>query len=308
MKIFIRIFFVLLFIVVVGLIFAGNYFYNYAVVPSEKSFLESDTPGTKVKKSADQEWFEQATGRTDWHLTAEDGLRLRAIYIPSDSPSTKTALVVHGYMGKADTMAAYAKMYHDMGYNVLVPDARGHGRSEGDYIGFGWHERRDMVGWIDEIIQKNGSDETITLFGISMGAATVMMTAGEPLPKNVVSIVEDCGYASVNEELTYQLKELFGLPAFPLIPVTSLVTKVRANYFFGEADVVKQLHKNQLPILFIHGDADTFVPFHMLDEVYEATNGPKEKWVVPGAEHAKSYAVDPEQYRQKVKAFLEKYN
>lgn len=141
-----------------------------------------------------------------------------------------------------------------------------------------------------------------------MGAATVMMTAGEPLPKNVVSIVEDCGYASVNEELTYQLKELFGLPAFPLIPVTSLVTKVRANYFFGEADVVKQLHKNQLPILFIHGDADTFVPFHMLDEVYEATNGPKEKWVVPGAEHAKSYAVDPEQYRQKVKAFLEKYN
>lgn len=169
MKIFIRIFFVLLFIVVVGLIFAGNYFYNYAVVPSEKSFLESDTPGTKVKKSADQEWFEQATGRTDWHLTAEDGLKLRAIYIPSDSPSTKTALVVHGYMGKADTMAAYAKMYHDMGYNVLVPDARGHGQSEGDYIGFGWHERRDMVGWIDEIIQKMVPMKPLHYLGLVWG-------------------------------------------------------------------------------------------------------------------------------------------
>lgn len=86
-------------------------------------------------------------------------------------------------MGNAETMADYAKMYHDLGYNVLVPDARGHGQSEGDYIGFGWHERKDYVQWIDEILAKNGSEETITLYGISMGAATVMMTSGEDLPK-----------------------------------------------------------------------------------------------------------------------------
>lgn len=85
------------------------------------------------------------------------------------------------------------------------------------------------------------------------------------------AIVEDCGYSTVNQELQYQLKELFNLPSFPLVNVTSGITKLRAGYFFGEASAVKQLQKNHLPMLFIHGENDTFVPFSMLDEVYNAT-------------------------------------
>lgn len=149
-------------------------------------------------------------------------------------------------------------------------------KSQGDYIGFGWPDRKDYVQWIEKVLTENGQQEQITLYGVSMGAATVMMTSGEKLPDNVKAIVEDCGYSTVNQELQYQLKELFNLPSFPLVNVTSGITKLRAGYFFGEASAVKQLQKNHLPMLFIHGENDTFVPFSMLDEVYNATQGPKE--------------------------------
>ncbi|MDB7088526.1 alpha/beta hydrolase [Enterococcus mundtii] len=308
MKLWIKILIGMTLLVTVVLVFAGNYFYNYAVVPSEKDFLEGDTPGTTKtnEESSAQSWFANPENRKEWQQTSADGLKLSAIYLPA-TDSHKTAIVAHGYMGNAETMANYAKMFHDLGYNVLVPDARGHGKSEGDYIGFGWHERKDYVKWIDQVLETNGQSEEIVLYGISMGAATVMMTSGEPLPTNVKAIIEDCGYSSVNEELAYQLNELFSLPPFPLIQVTSLMTKIRAGYFFGEADAIKQLEKNQLPMLFIHGDADTFVPYEMLDKVYQATNGPKEKYIVPGAEHAKAYSIDPENYQKTVSSFLEKY-
>lgn len=308
MKLWIKILIGVTLLVTVVLVFAGNYFYNYAVVPSEKDFLEGDTPGTTKtnEESSAQSWFANPDNRKEWQQISTDGLKLSAIYLPA-TDSHKTAIVAHGYMGNAETMANYAKMFHDLGYNVLVPDARGHGKSEGDYIGFGWHERKDYVKWIDQVLETNGQSEEIVLYGISMGAATVMMTSGESLPTNVKAIIEDCGYSSVNEELAYQLNELFSLPPFPLIQVTSLMTKIRAGYFFGEADAIKQLEKNQLPMLFIHGDADTFVPYEMLDKVYQATNGPKEKYIVSGAEHAKAYSIDPENYQKTVSSFLEKY-
>ena len=295
---------------IAGLGYAGNYFYDYAVVPSEKDFLEGDTPGTDENQTGSeaQNWFTDAANREMWQLTSEDDLKLSAIYLPAEEKNQgKTAIIAHGYMGNAETMADYAKMYHDLGYNVLVPDARGHGQSEGDYIGFGWPERKDYVQWINKVLEENGNSQEIVLYGVSMGAATVMTTSVEKLPNNVKAIIEDCGYSSVHDELAYQLDDMFSLPAFPLMQVTSLVTKVRAGYFFGEASAVDQLKKNQRPMLFIHGDADTFVPFEMLDKVYRATKGPKEKYVVKGAEHAEAYKTDPEKYQQVVRQFLSQY-
>ncbi|MCO8290343.1 alpha/beta hydrolase [Tetragenococcus halophilus] len=291
-----------------GLLYAGNYFYEYAVIPSEKDFLSSDTETKTTETQKIEDWYTNDKNREQWTLYSKDGLKLSAFFLPTEKSEGKTAILAHGYMDTAETMAEYAKMYHDMGYNVLVPDARGHGNSEGDYIGFGWHERKDYLQWIDQILQKQGDQEKITLYGVSMGAATVMMVSGEKLPENVVSIVEDCGYTSVEEELTYQLKDQFDLPAFPMIPITSLVTKIRAGYFFNEADASKQLAKNTRPIFFIHGKKDKFVPFSMLDELYQATNAPKEKWAVNNAAHADSYNQDPALYQDKVHTFLEKYD
>ena len=231
-------------VIVIALIAAGNYFYSYAVVPAKKDFLAESSDKKSKELIAAEDWFNNKNNRTDWQLTSTDGLKLSAYYLPAEKEQHKTAIIAHGYMGQASDMPQYAKIYHDLGYNVLMPDARGHGKSEGDYIGFGWPERKDYLQWINRIVKQDPQSE-IVLHGVSMGGATVMMTSGEKLPDNVKAFIEDCGYSSVNGELSYQLKQMFNLPAFPLIPVTSVVTKVRAGYFFGEADTFGKFVKEE---------------------------------------------------------------
>lgn len=140
-------------------------------------------------------------------------------------------------------MAPFAKLFHDLEFNILVADARGHGTSEGNYIGFGWHERMDYIQWINQVIEKYGKNCEIVLFGISMGGATVLNVSGEGLPKQVKAIIEDCGFSSVEEEITYQLKTMYKLPKFPLVQITSLITKLKAGYWFEEASSLEQVKK-----------------------------------------------------------------
>lgn len=237
---------VLVILVVIGLGFAGNYFYDVAVAINQKDFIEAaDVDGDYDPEDPwleEKKWYDKIE-REEVSIESEDGLKLSGIYIEGDPNSEKVAILAHGYAGNLEQMAPYVKLYHDMGFNVLVPDARGHGTSEGDYIGFGWHERNDYLQWIQLMLDKVGTDAELALFGISMGGATVMNVSGEELPDNVKVIVEDCGYSSLNGELAYQLKDMYDLPEFPLIPVTSLVTKIRSGYWFGEADTVGQIKK-----------------------------------------------------------------
>lgn len=137
-----------------------------------------------------------------------------------------------------------------------------------------------------------------------MGSSTVLMTSGEDLPKQVKSIIADCGYTSMDAELSYQLKAMFHLPSFPIIPTASLINKFKEGFFFSEASAIDAVSKTDLPIFYIHGDKDAFVPTYMVDELYDATNSYKEKWIVKGAEHGQAYTVDPETYEEKVRQFL----
>ena len=193
-----------------------------------------------------------------------------------------------------------------MGYNVMIPDLRGNGESEGDYIGMGWDDRNDIMNLIDYIIAEDSKAE-IVLFGVSMGAATVMMVSGEELPSNVKAVVEDCGYTSAWDQFAYQLKVLFNLPEFPMMNIANIICKIRAGYFISDASAIKQVKKSVTPTLFIHGDSDSFVPFEMQEELYEACNAEKEKVVIEGAAHAKASSTNPELYWTSIVDFLEKY-
>ena len=226
-----------------------------------------------------------------------------------EQPSESThdyAVCLHGYTNEPIGMARYAKRFHDRGMNVLAPAARAHERSGGDYIGMGWPERLDIVAWINQIVQAD-PEARILVFGESMGAATAMNVAGESLPANVKCIIEDCGYTSVWDEFSLQLKDVFGLPSFPLLDVANLVCNVRAGYDFHKASSVEQLKHVTVPMLFIHGDQDTFVPYDMLDQNYDAcASKVKQKLTIHGATHAKSAQVDPELYWNTVDDFLGK--
>lgn len=239
---------ILVILLMIGLGIGGEFFYRKAVALNDKEFIgQAIIAGVYPLDDpwrTERMWYEKANHQI-LTIQSTDNLILSAIYLAENPDSKKVALLAHGYTGNLKEMAPYAKRYAEMGFNVLVPDARGHGESEGNYIGFGWHERKDYLQWIQLMLEKVGKDTEIALFGISMGGATVMNVSGEPLPANVKVIVEDCGYSSVTGELAHQLKEMYHLPAFPLVLITSLITKIRSNYWFSEASSVNQVKKNK---------------------------------------------------------------
>lgn len=296
----------LLVLLLVAFFAIGSYFFQFALqprrnerapgVPEGEVAGTSDLPDTYA---ASREWF--ATHAEDINITSYDGLSLHGWLAQNEGH--RYAIVVHGYTGDGASMAAFGEKFYERGFSVLQVECRGHGASEGNYIGMGWHDRLDMLTWIDTLIARDAQAE-IMLFGISMGGATVMMTAGEPLPPNVKLVIEDCGYSSVWDEFTVQLKAMFNLPPFPVMQAASVVTKLRAGYWLGEADAVAQVAKSTVPILFIHGEDDTFVPYWMLEPLYNAKTGEKAKFTVPGAGHGGAASTDPEGYWNAVDAFI----
>ncbi len=284
-----------------ALAFAGNYLFRFALDPQFGGMIHSYEP---------DEW--ELTGKTAWFaenaedrwLTSHDGLTLHGLYLAQPEVSHRYAVICHGYGSIPQDMGGFASRFYNMGCNILAPAARTHELSEGRYASMGWLERKDIVDWVNTLVEQD-PDAEIVLYGISMGGATVMMTAGEELPANVKCVIEDCGYSSVGDEFAGQLDEMFGLPTFPVLDAASLVTQLRAGFGFKEASAVEQLKKTSLPILFIHGEDDTFVPYWMLDVVYNACASPdKEKLSVPGAAHGKAAGTDPELYWSTIEQFL----
>ncbi|AOZ93117.1 alpha/beta hydrolase [Paenibacillus crassostreae] len=290
------------------LIAASVYLYNVSIYRSKKDFMNVDPNLLKTSQPWESatDWLQEQPIRTI-QIKSDDGLQLAGHYIPSPEDSNKVVILAHGYSGQGRDMSNFAKLYQELGYHVLMPDDRGHGQSEGHYIGFGWHDRKDYLKWIDYVIASHGEGSQIILHGISMGGATVLMTSGEPLPEQVKCIVSDCAYTSVKDILTYQLKEMYKLPAFPLIPLTSLVCRLRAGYFFGEASALEQVSRTKLPILFIHGNEDRFVPYDMVHRLYEAAGSEKELLSVPHAQHGNAFFADKEGYGSKLTSFVSRY-
>ena len=280
------------------------FFYRIVAIRNHKA------PHDQVKESSPNRYlvvnFNQHEKET---LTlTNDGLVLEAWYIPADIPTDKTVIVVHGFRDGKINMKQYGELFRELGYNVLMPDNRAAGESQGKYITYGHYDKNDIIAWTQQLIKDNPNCE-ITYFGLSMGAATVMMASGEDLPTNVKNIIEDCGYNNVWDELTYQARQTYKMPAFPLMHTISFVNKIRQGWFFQDGSATAALAKNELPILLMHGGNDTFVPTEMLSKNYDAVKKgtPKEKVIIDGATHAQSFETNPDLYRKAVQDFLEKY-
>lgn len=302
-KITISIFIILLTLFIGGSSLVGVLFYNLALNANySKDIIYAEYNDKNLNDA--QKWLEEKSNYSDKYIESYDKLQLHS-YVVSQN-SNKWAIVVHGYGGSGKLMSDKSKYFYDMGYNVLIPDLRGHGKSEGDYIGMGWKDRLDIISWINFIIKENPNAE-IVLHGTSMGAATVLMTSGENLPSNVKAIVADCAYTSAWDEFSYQLETYLKVPSSYILNVTNMVTKLKAGYSLKEASALECVKKATVPILFIHGDKDKFVPYSMMDKLYDATNSPKEKLTIEGGEHANSDLVSPFLYWLTVEDFLNQY-
>lgn len=293
------------FILITGFI-TGNFLFNLALNPkSSKSLIfHSEFDEEKeLRKIENAKWLHE--NAKDVYIQNKK-INLHSYEVKNKKESKIWIIAVHGYTDSANFMVNSAKQFLNYGYNVLIPDLRAHGKSEGKYIGMGWLDKDDIQLWIDYLIATYGEIKII-LYGISMGAATVMMTSGEDLPSNVRMVIEDCGYTSAWEEFTHELKYLFKMPAFPALYNVNFITILRAGYSLKKASSIKQIKKSKIPILFIHGDKDNFVPFYMLDRLYQAATCKKEKLVIKNAGHAEAQWIDPEKYWHTVRKFIKRY-
>lgn len=249
------------------------------------------------------DWI-RSTPHETVNIASFDNLKLSASFVRS-MKSNKVVMLAHGYTGCGYDMSEIARVYNEeYGYSVLMCDARAHGKSEGDYIGFGWLDRLDYLQWIDWIIREMGTECSIVMHGISMGGATVLMTAGERLPPNVKAVISDCAFTSVYDEVSYVMKKWYRIHDEELLKEVSRKSKESASYSFEEASTLEQVKKISIPVLFIHGEEDSFIPLWMVYALYDACSAPKQLFTVPLANHATSSRVDPENYAKTVENFL----
>lgn len=300
---------VLLIVVLLG---AGQYMLDYSLRPENRGrdlksswqYMFETYPYLKPWVDS----LEQAEALKDTFIYSSDHVKLHACYIASARPTAKTAVIVHGYTDNAIRMMMIGYLYNKkLDFNILLPDLRDTGLSDGDAIQMGWLDRKDVMQWMEVANRIYGDSTRMVVHGISMGAATTMMVSGEPQPGYVKCFVEDCGYTSVWDQFSKELKEQFNLPRFPLMYIADWLCQLEYGWGFKEASALKQVARCQLPMFFIHGDKDDYVPTWMVYRLYEAKPDPKELWVVPEANHAHAYLFNTEEYTEKVKAFVDKY-
>ena len=313
-------------IIWIATILIGGYFVRYALyrdgaggnreIKNEQVKIENQDSdkaiidkNKKEEKTEVKKWSEE-TPQEKLEIKAKDDITLRATAYYNKTENQENhdwVIVAHGYRSKPSWVASIGMhFYKEKGYNVLIPSMRATEESEGKYIGMGWLDKDDIIGWINKIIEKD-KNAKIILHGSSMGAATVLMASGEKLPSNVKAIIADSSYTSVWDIFKSELKARFNLPAFPLMQMFRLIAIIQAKYDIKEASVIDQVKKSNTPTLLIHGDADDFVPVTMEPEIYKAIPGGKDQLIIKGAGHTKSRYREPETYYKKVYEFIDKY-
>ena len=236
-------------------------------------------------------------------IRSHDRYVLRGMWYPAEN-AKRTVILAHGWHSRWYVdFSASTPFLHENGCNLLLIDQRCHGDSGGDLIGYGVCERNDILSWLDYLDANHGG-LPVYLCGLSMGAATVLMATELPIEDQVAGVIADSAYAKPNDIIRHTLKKNVGPLASPTLEAVNLNCKRRGKFTYRDASPLGAMKKNEtIPCLFIHGDADTFVPCEMGMKNYTACNAPKDILVVPGAEHGMSYLIDPKGYETAVKNF-----
>lgn len=266
----------------------------YARIPWDRS----------PNQERNDQWFASSV-RDEDYIESFDGLKLHALRITNHPEHHKYVMVIHGYHSSASGMMDYLYRFDQMGYNVFAPDMRACGLSQGRYTGFGWPEHYDIISWMNYLIRLDPEAE-IALFGVSAGAAAVMYTVGDYLPANVKLAVEDCGFSDLREIIASQVKKMSEyVPGEPFMRGVDFCVSQALHYSMYDVSIRRQLSQARIPMLFVHGEADTLIPVSMAYECYYACESEKEILVVGNAGHCES--CQSEEYDAKLKEFFEKH-
>ena len=294
-----------------GLVALGNLLYTRSVAAAPKI---PDRTDRLPSQQAGRQWATEARDFRSLTIPSSDGLNLWAAMILGSREEHRWAICLHGYRETHESMGAIGKHYAEAGWNVLLPDHRGHGNSQGNYVGWGYDERLDLIAWINYIIRRDPEAE-IVIHGVSMGAATVLMATGGPLQDQVKAAISDCSYTTVEQAMKHNLdsrmKKKLNIPLtlpFPaLFSALRSTTLRRAGYDLRDAAPVEAVAHSKIPTLFIHGVCDEVVPPSMMGRLYQAARCPKRFLWVQDAGHAEAVGANPELYWSTVDEFLKKH-
>ncbi len=283
------------FAVIAALITAFICFYRIFYSPKRNPLGEDEyeVPDGEIYESRRDEiiaWVKAARASPceEVEIKSFDGLTLRGKYYECQAGAT-LEILFHGYQGNAERdLSGGIERCFSLGRNVLLVDHRASGRSDGHVISFGINERRDCLAWIDFAVSKFGSDVKIIITGVSMGGATVAMAASEELPPNVVCALADCPYTSPEEIIKKVIGEM-KLPANILYPFVRLGARIFGGFNIDEASPIESVARAKIPIIFIHGDADGFVPCEMSQRLFETCSSKKKLVFIPGAGHGLAF-------------------
>lgn len=283
----------------------------YASKKKLKSVEEFDLPQGKIYEPYHEQmktWMKEVRSfpHQQFSITSFDGLRLYGKYY-EHTPEAPIELMFHGYRGNAERdLSGAVQRCFSLGRSVLIVDQRTSGNSEGNVISFGINESRDCLAWVNFLVQHFGENVKIILTGISMGASTVMMASAMDLPSNVISALADCGYTSAKDIIKKVIQEMH-LPANLLYPFVKLGAKLYGHFDLEETSPLEAMKNCRIPIIFIHGETDDFVPCDMSRANYEACVAPKRLFTVANAGHGMSYLLDNDGYFKALKEFSEQY-
>lgn len=268
----------------------------------DREDVTQEAPTGDGADSNEPGWFDRHKG-DDQVITTETTGRIHAYIIPAEKASHKWAILCHGYNSTPASVGVFAEHYRPLGYNCICPSLRGWGNDETRYCTMGYHDKDILLAWIDYIV-KEDPDAEILLHGYSMGAVTIMLATGENLPPQVKAAVCDCGFTSCWEQYANVIKLYAKLPAFPLLHAVNATSMLRGNFDIRKNVPIDAVRRSVTPTVFLHGTADNFVPFSMMDRLYDACQAPKAKQAIEGADHAQSVYVDPALYWKTVDSFL----
>ena len=286
-------------------------FYIVFYVPNNKKKTQDEYPipaGAIYEPYRDQmvAWIKEARNlpQKEVSITSFDGLTLRGKYYEY-APGAPIELMMHGYRGEAERdLCGGVQRCFALKRSALIVDQRACGNSDGNIITFGIKEHRDCLDWVDFMVNHFGSDVKIILTGISMGASTVIMAAGKPLPSNVIGVLADCGFTSA-KEIIKKVAHQIHLPGTLLYPFIKLGAKLYGGFNPDEYSPTAALENCNLPVILFHGESDDFVPCEMSYTNYKNCKSTKKIVTVPGAGHGLSYMIDPNKYLESVTDFFD---
>lgn len=274
----------------------------------KKEVRESMLPTGKIYEPYHEQmlkWIQEARQmpHEEFTITSFDGLKLYGKYFECDK-NAPIELMFHGYRGSAERdLSGGVQRCFKLGRNVLIVDQRTSCNSEGNVITFGVNESKDCLAWIDFMIHHFGSDVKIILTGISMGASTVLMAAGRDLPPNVVGVLADCGYSSAKEIIKKCAKDMH-LPADLVYPFIKLGARLYGHFDLEEYSPLEAMKTCMLPVIFVHGEDDDFVPCEMSRIIHSKCQSPKYLLTTAGAGHGTVYLADNPGYLKAVSEFF----